>query len=340
MVLSGKVESAPVAVTLSKNTDAAKQVVISQQGKIVPPADYLVTMDSSNALYSIVSSEQKLRQVLFNLPTPVAKDISNIMLPFTFKTIGRGLSTVLAATKETIKQLAKLAATLEKAALLFELLPPASLSRLVAARERALAQSGNAKFYAQDILQELLSEAVKALPGERQPVAMQRLRLLLDNVDLPTMRAMLPWTELETAVLRSSSTIVDKYIDLLSQYNTANDATDQGNSTLSLLIPVFFTPKQAYSAHIHIYHEQGDDHSGHGNRRETWLRVLLETVNIGVVEASFHQYQQESVDVRLSFNAELAPTKISNLKEQIRQVFVDKLSLNLGKLDVVVQAAS
>lgn len=104
------------------------------------------------------------------------------------------------------------------------------------------------------------------------------------------------------------------------------------HNVLSFTVPLYFGDGQAaYPAHIHVYHQQEEDKKNPGQRvAETWLRVCLETENIGTVETAFHLYDGETLDVKVRFADEEAAAgfndSVADVKAQL-----DKLPFQLGE---------
>jgi hypothetical protein len=123
--------------------------------------------------------------------------------------------------------------------------------------------------------------------------------------ELPNLWALLKMAELDQwkAIDRNERAKAGAALRRLAQL-FAKEAVPQGenqntHTILSYSLPLYFGDNPTpYPAYIHIYHqrEQGDREQG---EYETWLRIALETENIGVVDTSFRLYDGEKVDVRV-----------------------------------------
>lgn len=103
------------------------------------------------------------------------------------------------------------------------------------------------------------------------------------------------------------------------------------HNVLTFTVPLYFGEGHtAYPAHIHVYHQEEEDKKNPGQQvTETWLRICLETENIGIVETAFRLYDGQSLDVKVRFNdSEVAKSfadSIPAVKEQLGQ-----LPFNMG----------
>lgn len=99
-----------------------------------------------------------------------------------------------------------------------------------------------------------------------------------------------------------------------------------GHSVLSFSVPLYFGDGQsAYPAHIHVYYQKEDDKKNPGQQViETWLRICLETENIGMVETAFRLYDGQNLDVKVKFNdyeaADCFADSIPAIKQQLGQL--------------------
>lgn len=103
-------------------------------------------------------------------------------------------------------------------------------------------------------------------------------------------------------------------------------------SILSFSLPLSFGDGQTvYPAHIHVYHQQEEDKKNPGQHvTETWLRVCLETENIGIVETAFHLYDGETLDVKVRFaDQEVADGFAESVEEVKAQL--EQLPFTLGE---------
>jgi len=89
--------------------------------------------------------------------------------------------------------------------------------------------------------------------------------------------------------------------------------------------------KTAYPAHIHLFHQQEEDQKHPGQTAaETWLRICLETENLGTVDTLFRLHDRDTVDIKVQFDdqstAAAFATGADEIKDKLRE-----LPLTLGE---------
>ncbi|WP_176215353.1 hypothetical protein [Sporomusa malonica] len=109
----------------------------------------------------------------------------------------------------------------------------------------------------------------------------------------------------------------------------------ESQSVLTFTVPLYFGDGQtAYPAHVHVFHQEQEDKKNPGQAvTETWLRICLETENIGLVETAFRLYDGQTLDVKVRFadkvTAEDFSDSVDAVKDQLGQ-----LPLTLGDFSV------
>ncbi|HWR06856.1 hypothetical protein [Sporomusa sp.] len=103
-------------------------------------------------------------------------------------------------------------------------------------------------------------------------------------------------------------------------------------SILTFTVPLYFGEGQtAYPAHIHIYHQEQEDRKKSGQTvTETWLRICVETENIGLVETSFRLYDGHTVDVKVRFDDKATADDFADDVEEVKEKLA-QLPLALGE---------
>ena len=104
------------------------------------------------------------------------------------------------------------------------------------------------------------------------------------------------------------------------------------HSVLSFTTPLYFGDGQtAYPAHIHIFNQQRENPEKPGSLlTETWLRISLETENLGPVETHFHLYDEAMVDVKVHFANASSAAEFAASTNEIKAKLGD-LPLTLGE---------
>lgn len=136
--------------------------------------------------------------------------------------------------------------------------------------------------------------------------------------------------------LKAAIKVVQELADTMGKPSGVTAERQEAQKVLTMAMPLYFGDGQtAYPAYIHIYYQEQEDKKNPGQKvTETWLRICLETENIGVVDVSFRLYDENNLDVKVRFTEEDAAVGftrgIEEVKEQLRQ-----LPLTLG--DILVK---
>ncbi len=126
--------------------------------------------------------------------------------------------------------------------------------------------------------------------------------------------------------LKAAIKVVQELADTMAKPNGVTAERQEAQKVLTLAIPLYFGEGQTvYPAYIHVYYQEQDDKKNPGQKvSETWLRICLETENIGVVDAAFRLYDENNLDVKVRFTEEEAAIGftwgIDEVKEQLRQL--------------------
>ncbi|WP_425058676.1 hypothetical protein SCACP_33320 [Sporomusa carbonis] len=145
-------------------------------------------------------------------------------------------------------------------------------------------------------------------------------------------KAVNAWRGKTPEELQAAAKVVRELAETTPRAGAFITGRQDNHSMLTFSVPLYFGGGQtAYPAHIHVYHQQEQDKNNPGREiTETWLRICLETENIGVVETSFRLYDGHSLDVKVRFADNLAAEDfaagLGEIKAQLAQ-----LPLKLGE---------
>lgn len=140
------------------------------------------------------------------------------------------------------------------------------------------------------------------------------------------------WRNKNQEEVKAAAKTIRELTEIMSKPDGVLAERQAGHSLLTFTVPLYFGDGQtAYPAHIHVYYQEEDDKKNPGQQvTEIWLRICLETENIGTVETAFRLYDGQSLDVKVRFNdSEVADSftdSVPAVKEQLGQ-----LPFNLGE---------
>jgi len=160
--------------------------------------------------------------------------------------------------------------------------------------------------------------------------------------ELPKMWALLKslgtqqWQGIESQTLEKSAGMVKELAQSIYKSTGLVGEKQVEHSTLSFSVPLQVAEGIYYPAHIHIYHEQKENSgSSQLTKREfeTWLRVSVDTENIGVVDSVFRLYGDNQLDIRVTFPVTAAAHQFSQDLPDVRKSLENS---NLKLIDVMV----
>lgn len=134
------------------------------------------------------------------------------------------------------------------------------------------------------------------------------------------------WRNKNQEALKAAAKVMRELADTMPKPGGVFAERQAGHSVLSFTVPLYFGDGQSvYPAHIHIYYQEEEDKQKSGQQMtETWLRICLETENIGMVEAAFRLYDGQNLDVKVRFDdSEAADSFVDSVpavKEQLGQL--------------------
>ncbi|QDR82141.1 hypothetical protein [Sporomusa termitida] len=140
------------------------------------------------------------------------------------------------------------------------------------------------------------------------------------------------WPGKSPQELKAAAGIIRGLAETMAKPGGGVAERQEQQSLLTFTIPLYFGDGQtAYPAHIHIYHqEQKDKNNPAGTEVETWLRLSLETENIGLVETSFRLYDGHTVDVKVRFADPAAADGFAAVVGEVKEK-LSELPLTLGE---------
>ncbi|GMA97585.1 hypothetical protein [Pelosinus sp. IPA-1] len=104
------------------------------------------------------------------------------------------------------------------------------------------------------------------------------------------------------------------------------------HKSLSFSLPLYFADGTRYPAHIHIYQQEKENSNQVTKKQfETWMRVSLDTENIGIVDSVFRLYEENKLDLRVIFPDSPAVSEFTQTLPEIRKS-IDDTTLKLTNI--------
>ncbi|MDR1702279.1 MAG: hypothetical protein LBR56_05845 [Sporomusaceae bacterium] len=192
----------------------------------------------------------------------------------------------------------------------------------------------------ENLTRSLLKQTLTSLPPQIQQAALKHNLPELPRAWLLTKLAALEANIKEQAAAEIKLTANNvRVLSTLMQRSAVTPSIEHqsGNTVLSFSTPLYFGEGQAYPANIHIYQEYAEGGTAAAGRKrkknETWVRITLDTQNIGNVDTFFRLYDQDKLDVRVRFQEAQTAAEFGEFLPEIRRAMQDS-PLELTDLSV------
>lgn len=179
-----------------------------------------------------------------------------------------------------------------------------------------------------DITEDQLQTAAKPVEA-LIPQILKQAAVQHGLAELPNLWALLKivelnqWKNMDRSERAKAGADLKRLAQLFAKETIPQGENVSTHTVLSYSMPLYFGDNpHPYPAYIHIYHqrEQTDREQG---EYETWLRIALDTQNIGMVDASFRLYDGEKVDVRVGLGDYQAVESFSQAVPDIRTALAE-----------------
>ncbi|TWH45393.1 hypothetical protein [Sporomusa sp. KB1] len=132
--------------------------------------------------------------------------------------------------------------------------------------------------------------------------------------------------------VKAAIKVVRELAETMSKPSGVTAERQDAQRVLTIAVPLYFGDGQTvYPAYIHVYYQEEEDKKNPGRKvTETWLRICLETENIGMVDAAFRLYDGNNLDVKVRFTDAEAASGFADSMEEVREQ-LGQLPLTLGE---------
>ncbi|EIW19050.1 MULTISPECIES: hypothetical protein [Pelosinus] len=133
-----------------------------------------------------------------------------------------------------------------------------------------------------------------------------------------------PWQNADSQNLQRSASIIKELAHSLYKSIAGETERQVDHKTLSFSVPLYFADGTSYPTHIHIYHQEKENNNQGTKRQfETWMRVSVDTQNIGIVDSVFRLYEENKLDLRVIFPDTEAISEFKQSLPDIRKSIED-----------------
>ena len=132
--------------------------------------------------------------------------------------------------------------------------------------------------------------------------------------------------------LKAAIKVVQELTETMSKPSGVTAERQEAQKVLTFAVPLYLGEGQtAYPAYIHVYYQEEEDKQNPGQKvTETWLRICLETENIGMVDAAFRLYDENNLDVKVRFTDAEAAAGFADSMEEVKEQ-LGQLPFTLGE---------
>jgi len=201
-------------------------------------------------------------------------------------------------------------------------------TQLFAGDEKLLEKARQVAEQLSQILEQTIPQALQDGAAKHKLLELPKLWIMLKALGAEQ------WQNIESQNLQKSAGIVKELAQSVYKSTDLAGEKQLEHSILSFSVPLQVAEGVFYPAHIHIYHQEKNNESQLTERQfETWLRVSVDTENIGMVDSVFRLYADNKLDVRVNFPILSAADEFSQEVPNLRRnIEGSKLTLT----DIVV----
>ena len=140
--------------------------------------------------------------------------------------------------------------------------------------------------------------------------------------------------DMQAQQLKSAGKSISDFATVLRQSMPNENTTVENQRSLSFMMPLYMGENEkSYPTYVHVYDEKKKNNETGIEAKETWLRLCLLTENIGAVEMVFRLYEQQNLNIRLSFSDDAAVKSFIDYIPEVKASMEDS-SLVLTDLKV------
>lgn len=140
--------------------------------------------------------------------------------------------------------------------------------------------------------------------------------------------------DMQAQQLKSAGKSISDFATVLRQSMPNENTTVENQRSLSFMMPLYMGENEkSYPTYVHVYDEKKKNNETGIEAKETWLRLCLLTENIGAVEMVFRLYEQQNLNIRLSFSDDAAVKSFTDYIPEVKASMEDA-SLVLTDLKV------
>jgi hypothetical protein len=246
----------------------------------------------------------------------MSDEVKTVMAKLAESVAGKPLPTSVAAdlVAQVATQLSETASTVEQLK---------SLMKQV--NQQLFSNQGKLLELAQPELEQLTKAVEQNIPQALQDMAAKnKLPELSKMWILLKAAGAQQWQSADLQDLQKSAGTIKELAHSLYKSMAGETQRQLDHKVLSFSVPLYFADGTSYPTHIHIYHQENQSSNPLVKRQfETWMRVSVDTKNIGLVDSIFRLYEENKLDLRVLFPDTDAINEFKQSLPEIRRSIED-----------------
>jgi hypothetical protein len=304
-----EMKTSPDKAAVAAKLELFLQTLSPELGKAVQQAVKQGISDDS--VLTLIKTFEDAAEVNEKMPEEAKTFLTKLSDNFTSKSLAGSAADLLA---QATNQLSETTATVDQIKTLMKEIHNQLFSTNTKLLEKAQSSLDQlTKLVEQNIPQSLQDLATKAKLPE-----LSRMWVLLKAAGGES------WQNSDPQNLQKSAATIKELAQ--SMYKSLAGETERqiDHKTLSFSVPLYFADGTSYPTHIHIY-QQEKENSNQVTRKqfETWMRVSVDTQNIGLVDSVFRLYDGNKLDLRVIFPNSDAISEFTQKLPEIRKSIED-----------------
>ncbi|MEG6584063.1 hypothetical protein [Dendrosporobacter sp. 1207_IL3150] len=125
---------------------------------------------------------------------------------------------------------------------------------------------------------------------------------------------------LDQKTMNSATKLLGELAQSFKSPQIQNSESAESHRIMAFTTPIYLGDNgQAYPAFIHVFQQSEENHGGlQEQKRETWVRICLDTENMGIVDLMFRLYKDNNLSLKLGFTEPKAAPLFSELVPELR----------------------
>lgn len=282
-----ELKTSPDKAAISAKLESFANSIPSELGKVVQQA--IKQGISEQSVLTLVKTFENAALLNGKMSGEVKAVVAKLTENITAKSLAAPVADLLA---QVTSQLSETASTVEQLKTLMKQVNNQLFSNQGKLLERA--QSGVEQLT--KAIEQNIPQALQDMAAKNKMPELLKMWVLLKAVGAQQ------WQNTDPENLQRSAGTIKELAHSLYKSMAGETQRQLDHKVLSFSVPLYFADGTSYPTHIHIYHQENESSNPLVKRQfETWMRVSVDTKNIGLVDSVFRLYEENKLDLRVLF---------------------------------------